>query len=465
METSSPGLVLSFDGGTLVLEGPRARDLLAPHPELVFDPRVGVLRTAGCRYRSLVETLVERGIPHEDRARSYHRLEGFKGRYAFAPFPHQQEALSAWVSAGMRGTVVLPTGAGKTYVAQLAIAQCRRDCLVVVPTLDLQSQWVSVLSSWSGTQVGVVGGGAFDVRSITVITYDSAVRHMDHLGHRFGLLIFDECHHLPAPAYRSIAEMGIAPFRLGLTATPDRSDGGEELLDILVGPVVYRSAVSHLAGYILAPYHTVRVRVELTDQEAHCYQEARKGYLDFCRFAGVQLGSLSGWTEFLRIAARTPRGREAFAAYRRQKDIPLNAENKFFALGTILNRHPEDRILIFTHVNALAYRISRSYLIPVITHQTPTKERAGILSAFSAGESPAVVTSRVLNEGVDVPDANVGVVLSGSSSVREHVQRLGRILRRKAGKKAVLYEILASDTHEEGISRRRRKHEAYGRQS
>ena len=103
----------------------------------------------------------------------------------------------------------------------------------------------------------------------------------------------------------------------------------------------------------------------------------------------------------------------------------------------------------------------REHLIPAITHQTKTPERQWILTQFNAGQLRAVVTSKVLNEGVDMPSASVGVVLSGSSSVREHVQRLGRILRRKEGKHATLYEVITSGTNEERMSERRREHNAY----
>src|SRR6185369_2888908 len=108
-----------------------------------------------------------------------------------------------------------------------------------------------------------------------------------------------------------------------------------------------------------------------------------------------------------------------------------------------------------------AYEISRRFLVPAITHQTKVKERSRILAGLAEGSYGAVVTSRVLNEGVDVPEANVAVVLSGSGSVREHVQRLGRILRKKDGKRATLYELVTQATGETFTSERRREHSAY----
>ncbi|HZO15474.1 MAG TPA: helicase-related protein, partial [Polyangiaceae bacterium] len=114
-----------------------------------------------------------------------------------------------------------------------------------------------------------------------------------------------------------------------------------------------------------------------------------------------------------------------------------------------------------TEDNATVYLIARRFLVPAITHQTKVKERSHILRAFNAGELNVVVTSKVLNEGVDVPEANVAIVLSGSGSVREHVQRLGRILRKREGKRAVLYEVVSAGTSEEWLSARRREHRAY----
>ncbi len=103
----------------------------------------------------------------------------------------------------------------------------------------------------------------------------------------------------------------------------------------------------------------------------------------------------------------------------------------------------------------MVYRISEQFLIPSITHETGIKERREWLAAFNKGDVLALATSKVLNEGVNIPDASVAVVLSGSGSTREHIQRLGRILRKRPDKEATLYEVVTRDTTEEHISRRR----------
>jgi len=144
-------------------------------------------------------------------------------------------------------------------------------------------------------------------------------------------------------------------------------------------------------------------------------------------------------------------------AHREARSIAFGTEGKLRVLTDLLAQHHPARTLIFTDDNATVYRIAQDFLLPAITHKTPVKERHAILSRFRAGDYPVIVTSRVLNEGVDVPEASIAIVLSGTGSTREYIQRLGRILRRGEGKLAVLYEVIAEDTSEENTSRRRRQ--------
>ncbi|MCI0570111.1 MAG: DEAD/DEAH box helicase, partial [Myxococcaceae bacterium] len=412
------------------------------------------------RYREAVLRLRALGVPCEDRARRFEPLPLALLREV-EPFPHQEEALVAWQRAGGRGVVELPTGAGKTLLAVLAIAQVKRPTLVVVPTLDLLAQWQQVLQQHLPVAVGVLGGGVSDRQPITVTTYDSAALHTEFHGNRFGLLVCDECHHLPAPSYRFIAQGAIAPWRLGLTATLERTDGGERVVEELLGPLVYRADIRALKGRYLAPYDVHTVEVALTPGEQAAHDAARALYLAFVRGRGLTLSAPGGWARFLSETHRSPEGREAFAAYREQRRLALFSEGKREALWRILRRHREDRILVFADDTETVYRLAHHFVLPALTHHTPLPERKALLAAFAAGTLPVLLTSRVLNEGVDVPEARVGVVLSGSGSVREHVQRLGRVLRMRPGKRAVLYEVLTRGTAEAGISERRRQHGAW----
>lgn len=428
----------------------------------VYDDRVGAARGPAWRYPSVVLRARAEDRPYTDHARQWSPLADLEHTARRAPRDYQQGAVRAWLDNGRRGVVVLPTGTGKSFVAELAIAATKRPTLVVAPTLDLVGQWHARLDAVFSGPVGLMGGGHHEVERITVSTYDSAHLHLHRYGDRFGLLIFDEVHHLPAPAYLEAAGSAMAPFRLGLTATYEREDGRETLLDAVLGPVVFRREITELSGEYLADYEVVRLSVQLSPEEAQQYRDARQLYRDFIRAQGISMRGPGGWQRFLSAAARSKAGRAAFKAYQQYKQIAHGTERKLDLLTTILDEEHGRRTIIFTHDNATAYRVSRTFLVPCITHQTDLKERRQYLDAFQDGSLPVLVTSRVLNEGVDLPAAEVGVVLSGTGTVREHVQRLGRILRPKEGKQAILYELVTQDTTEEFTSQRRRRHEAYG---
>ncbi len=458
--TASTPLRLSFDAGTILVEGLLEGDTRGL-PGLQFDTRANCHRAQAIDYRPIVESLRERKIPYIDEARAYDKTP-WPLRVVRQAFPHQTEGLAAWWNGGIgRGVVVLPTGTGKTHLANLAIHQASRPSLVVTPTIDLLNQWYDELSLTFGVEVGMLGGGSYDIRPLTVTTYDSAYQNVERIGNRFGLLIFDECHHLPSPTVSAAALGAIAPYRLGLTATPERADFAHERLDHLIGPIVYRREITQLRGEFLADYRVESLFVNLTEEERDRYETARETYRGFLSSSGIDMRRPGAWGQFLFQAHRSSEGRQAYLAYREQRALALAAPAKLSLLARLLERHNGDRVLIFTHDNATVYTIARQFLVPVITHQTKTKERREVLERFNSGAYPIVATSRVLNEGVNVPEANVAIILSGSGSVREHVQRLGRILRKSGDKEATLYEVVTRGTVEEFTSNRRRQHDAY----
>lgn len=451
---------LRFHAGTLELDGFPGGAMGDVPGGLRWDARRGCHRGPAHLYAGVASELRAAGIRYDDTAAGW-RQHASLHEVELTARDYQQAALDAWLAAVRRGVVVLPTGSGKTRVALLAMADCACDTLVIAPTLDLVRQWYDELREMWSMPVGLIGGGDYDIQPFTVTTYDSAWLHMEHLGRRFGLLVFDECHHLPGAAWQDMARLSLAPARLGLTATPERVDGGHELFSELIGPVVYRREVTDLAGEWLSPYRTERVEVQLEEDERTRYDAARAEYLAFLRRRGIAAGAPGGWTQFLRQASRDAEGRSALRAYRTQSLLPRRARGKLRVCSELVQRHRNDRVLLFTDDNATALAISRLLLIPLITHQTKVRERSALLEGFRAGKYRALVTSRVLNEGVDVPEANVAIVVSGTSSTREHVQRLGRILRPAPGKRALLYELIAAGTNEQATSRRRREHSAY----
>ncbi len=456
---ADPTVQLSFEGGSILLEG-GAAELLEKLPGCRFDSRTGQHRAEARHYRAIVEQLRRDKIAYTDKARTYEPV-AWTLTDEREPFPHQTEGMETWWRQRGQGLVVLPTGTGKTFLAMLAIRKAARPAIVVTPTIDLLNQWYGQLKDSFGTEVGLLGGGSYDIQPLTVSTYDSAYIHLERWGNRFGLIVFDECHHLPGPSYRMIAVGSLAPYRLGLTATPERADGQDSLYETLIGPVVYRREITQLAGEFLAEYRTQRVYVNLTPDEERIYRENREAYRNFAWQRGISLGSPNGWQRFISECSRSAEGRAAFKAFWEQKRVERAPAAKMAKLEELLAQHPNDRILIFTADNATVHRISRKFLVPSITHQTKAKERKKILERFHSGEYSILVTSQVLNEGVDVPAASVGIVLSGTGTTRENVQRLGRILRKYGDKQALLYEVVARGTAEEFTSDRRRQHSAF----
>ncbi len=446
---------LTFDRGTLLLHPPPRGKAWVDYA--TWDDRVEKFRIPGIYYRILVEALQTSGVDFIDNAKEFTSLE-LVSSFEMAPYPHQQEALLAWQQAGRRGVVVLPTAAGKTYLAQLAMQDTSWSTLVVVPTLDLMHQWYAQLeAAFPDVEVGLLGGGSRDRTPILIATYDSATIHGESLGNQYGLLVFDECHHLPTDFYRVIAEYAIAPYRLGLTATPTRSDGRHNELNALIGLEVYRKSPGELAGLALAEHQLVQIKVKLSPKERERYDYCIKIRNEFLKESNIYLSSLDGWQRFIQASAGSTKGRRAMLAHREAKEIALGTDGKLRVLADLLAKHYPERTLIFTNDNATVYRISQEFLIPAITHQTPVKERHDILTRFREGEYKSLVASHVLNEGVDVPDARVAIILSGTGSEREYVQRLGRVLRKgtEENKLALLYEVVAENTSEEGTSQRR----------
>ncbi len=423
-------------------------------PHTVWDSRSGCYRCMALFYRDLIEYLKSSGIDYEDKARDLVPMPPhLSSRLQLRRY--QREALDTWLRT-KTGVLVLPTGAGKTVIGLKAIEELNVPTLVVAPTLELVRQWKTELEATFGLQIGTYSGKEHVMEPVTVSTYDTAYLRAEELGNRFMFIIFDEVHHLPSPGYASIAEMFIAPYRLGLTATYEREDGLHEELNRLVGGKVYEIELNHLRGKHLAEYKTVKIVTELTTAERLEYEKYHSIFTNFLKRKHIILKSRDDFRR--RIVMRSGRdaeAREALIARNRARNIALNSRSKLDALAEILDRHLHERMIIFTEHNSLVYEISKRFLIPAITHTTPGEERAEILERFRRGIYNVIVTSKVLEEGIDVPDASVGVILSGSGSKREYKQRLGRLLRKRAGKLAILYEVVSKQTAEMEIARRR----------
>jgi superfamily II DNA or RNA helicase len=448
-----------YQGGTLVLRDVDARER-PPAPFKLIKER---WRCEGYHYGELRSYLQEQDV--RDTVPRWQPLN-LKMQEMREPHDYQLAALAAWDQAGRRGSIVLPTGAGKTFVAIQAISRVNRSTVVIAPTIDLLHQWYARLVNAFATDVGVYYSGEKKILPLTVTTYHSAGDLIAGYGNAFKLTIFDEVHHLPAPSWGEAALMAPAPLRLGLTATyPEEHEqmNGRWRVDDLIGPIVYTKRIEDLVGQQLAHYRTQRMRVDLSPEERACYDADYAIYIEFVRSRQLPRHHGPKWLmELMRLSATDPQARRALLARQRLLQLLGNCEGKFTVLDALLREYATERVLVFTEHNAVVYDIAHRHLIPAITHETGAAERKHILDGFQTGHYRVIVTSKVLNEGVDVPEAKIAIVLGGTSGAREYIQRLGRVLRKVENRQAVLFEVIARKTIEESKSQRRRTRQEAG---
>lgn len=342
-------------------------------------------------------------------------------------------APSAPAVAGGSGVVVLPCGAGKTWVGIGAIARLACETLILTPNTVSVTQWMRELrraTTLGDDQIGAYTGERKEVRPVTVATYQVLSSRGGERGsnahwplfqdRNWGLIIYDEVHLLPAPVFRLTAELQ-ATRRLGLTATLVREDGREGDVFALVGPKAYEAPWKSLeeAGWI-AEACCSEVRVPL---EPGCAE----------RYADAPARSRS------RIAGENPRKAEVVRA--------------------LLARHEGEQALVIGQYLDQLRRVSRELGLPLVTGDMAHAERQALFDRFNRGELRALALSKVANFAVDLPDAAVAVQISGSfGSRQEEAQRLGRILRPKAnGVGASFYSLVSEHTDEVEYARRRQQ--------
>jgi superfamily II DNA or RNA helicase len=444
---------LLFDHGTLILAEPP--DLRSESiPGLLWDPRVGLWRAPAFRYSEVLGALRRRRFLIEDEVLAADRPlpEPFR---SIELRPYQQAAALAWEQAGQRGVIVLPTGSGKTRVATAVLAASAVRALCLVPTRALLQQWLTELGRVYTGPIGCLGDGEQRVEALTVSTFESAYRYMPRLGREFELLVVDEVHHFGLGARDEALEMCIAPQRLGLTATPPGEEA-QRRIKVLIGPVVHRESVADLAGTWLADFELIVVYLGLEPDERARYDGDNRIFSDVNRqFRNRH--PYGTWQEFVSAASQSTEGRRALAAFRRSRRMLGLTRAKREAVSELLQRHRGSRVLIFTADNDAAYAIARERLVMPITCDVSRAERDRALDAFRRGELRALISSRVLNEGIDVPDADVAIVVGGMGGQREHVQRVGRLLRPAPGKHAIVYELVTAATSETRRATERRR--------
>lgn len=433
-------IAIRFDRGTIDLGA------VAPRIEgVVFDARTQSHRIAASRFGELAARADALGVAlaGDLRARWQCRTTDVA---TLGLRPYQEQALAAWTAFDRKGVIVLPTGAGKTLVAIAAIATSGLPAAVLCPTRALASAWVDELGARLGEPIGLVGDGERRVERVTVFTFESAFRHMDSFGDRFGLLVVDEVHHFASGARIEALECCAAVARLGLTATaPAPHTEAARTLELWMGPIVFELGYHDLVGKHLAPLQMTRLLVRLEPDERLAYEEGTRLFRELRR-TFLAAHPNADIATLLRGLAASPSGRRALRDRARAEELASFPTAKRALVRELLARHRADRTLVFTAHCENAYQVAVDNLVPVITGETQARERLDVLARFREGKVRAIISARVLNEGIDVPDARVAIIVAGVHGAREHVQRIGRVLRPAPGKEALVYELVTSAT-------------------
>ena len=397
----------------------------------------------------------------------------------------QQACLEAWEQNAYRGIVHVATGAGKTVLALAAIERLKAQhpnlrVRVVVPTIALANQWKQHLLRQAADAAdlpGFCGGGQRDTVDRAVMIYVLASarkalsKHMraDLALGRPILLICDECHHLPSQENRHVFDFvtsavlqGSLYCTLGLSATPFSDPESAAYLQGMLGREIYRYSVDHaMRDRVVAPYTICSVGTDFLPEEREEYQELTRKLLMAWQALCQREPSLRTYSPallFPRIAALAkqagddgehPAVQWLQISYRR-KEVSLLAQSRTQCCLDLLERlHAEDKTLIFCErieqATAL-HQMLRAHFgaaYSVLYHSGMNRAaRMRNMDAFREGRSRVLVACRCLDEGLDVPDANIAIVLSSTSVQRQRVQRLGRIIRCAEGKDAAcLYYI------------------------
>ena len=329
------------------------------------------------------------------------------------------------------GTIVLPCGAGKTIVGMTIMDMLKTSTLIITTNISAVHQWIDELldkTDLDKDQIAEYSGENKEIKPVTVATYqiltwrpnkDGPYPHFSLFHKRnWGLIIYDEVHMLPAPVFRVVAELQ-AVRRVGLTATLVREDGCEGYVFSLVGPKRYDVPWKELErDHWIASAECIEVRIDLPVSSEIDY-------------------AVSTAREKHKIASMNP--------------------NKLPIVKKILQKCPNDKILVIGQYIQQLDLIAKELNVPIITGKTPNAERDAIYTDFRNGKINVLVVSKVANFAIDLPDASVAIQVSGTfGSRQEEAQRLGRILRPKE-RKSRFFTLITRNTVEEEFGSNRQK--------
>lgn len=352
----------------------------------------------------------------------------------------QSNALNAWHTAGYRGSIIAGTGFGKSRCGVLATAHALKDggrAIVLVPTVQLQEQFAEEFKKWGHTAL---------LTRVEIVCYASAHKLE---GEHYEIVVCDEVHLGLSPVYRKFFEKNTYDKILCMTATPPEEDEYKVLLKELA-PTVYTITIDEcVAKGLVAPYDIYCIPVELTDIERQAYKKANNLFVQ-CKY---RLGGFDAFNEANRILRGGPGDKGAAAQFfnsiRQRKAVVQHAENKLSLSKQIADHHNSEKILTFSGTNEFTDMMGEE-LNGLVYHSGKTKKkREQILDEFKASTDAVLCSTKALNQGFDVPDVGVGIIAGLESKALPMIQRVGRLIRFKEGKRGRVYILYVKDSQEE----------------
>lgn len=352
----------------------------------------------------------------------------------------QSNALNAWHTAGYRGSIIAGTGFGKSRCGVLAVAHTLKDggrALVLVPTVQLQEQFKEEFKKWGHTAL---------LTRIDVMCYQSAHKLE---GEHYDIVVCDEVHLGLSPVYRQFFERNTYDKILCMTATLPEEDEYKQLLKELA-PTVFTITIDECVQKgLVAPYDIYCIPVELTDVERAAYKKANNLFVQ-CKY---RLGGFDAFNEANRIlrGGQGDKGAAAqfFNAIRQRKAVVQHAENKLHMASHIRDHHQDDKILTFSGTNEFTNLMAQALDGYVYHSGLSKKKREYTLELFNESESAVLCSTKALNQGFDVPDVGVGIIAGLESKALPMIQRVGRLIRFKEGKRGRVYILYVKDSQEE----------------
>lgn len=352
----------------------------------------------------------------------------------------QRNALNSWAKSGYVGSIIAGTGFGKSRCGVLAIGKLLQEgqkAILLVPTTQLQAQFKDEFIKWGYENV---------LSQTDILCYQSA--HKIENEH-YDIVVCDEIHLGLSPVYRKFFEQNTYDKLLCMTATVPEEDEYKEYL-CNIAPIRYHISLDKCVELgLVSPYTIICIPIDLQEEERKEYVKANNIFVH----AKYRLGQFNAFDEAKRIMGGGSGDKAAAAMFynsiKARKTVVQHALNKVSTAQSLINKHSDDKILVFSGTNEFTDTMANELNGESYHSAKGKKEREKILDRFKSGENKILCSTKALNQGFDVPDASVGIIAGLDSKALPMIQRVGRLLRLNKSKTGTIYVLYVKESQEE----------------